>query len=288
MSQAQSNVNVASLAEVYKDYFAIGAAINQNTIVSGKELLINHFNSLTAENEMKPENLQPKENQFTFEVADQFVTFAEQHNKKMRGHTLVWHNQTPDWMFTNPDGSEASRELLLQRMQHHISTVVNRYKGKIYSWDVVNEVIDDNQDLFYRESKWLKLVGEDFIEKAFRYTHEADPNALLFYNDYNECFPEKRDKIYQLVKSLKDKGVPIHGVGMQGHWNLSKPSLDDIRAAIEKYASLGLQIQVTELDVSVFDWEDQRTDLLQPSGIWNGNQQHSFLKTTITFNKAFI
>ncbi|KKI91704.1 1,4-beta-xylanase [Bacillus sp. SA1-12] len=265
MNQLQSKLNIPSFSDVYSDYFSIGAAINQRTIESSKQLLTRHFNSITAENEMKPENLQPNENKFSFEKADQFVAFAEEHNMKMRGHTLVWHNQTPDWMFKEQDGSDASRELLLDRMKTHISTVVGRYQGRIHSWDVVNEVIDDSEVLFLRKSNYLEIVGEDFIEKAFRFAHEADSKALLFYNDYNECHPQKRDKIYKLVKSLIEKQVPIHGIGMQGHWNLTSPSLDNIRAAIEKYASLGLQIQLTELDVSVFDTTDGRTDLKEPT-----------------------
>jgi endo-1,4-beta-xylanase len=265
MSQLQSKLNIPSFSDVYSDFFSIGAAINQRTIESSKQLLTKHFNSITAENDMKPENLQPEENKFTFEKADQFVAFAEEHKMKMRGHTLVWHNQTPDWMFTTPDGSVAKRELLLDRMQTHISTVVGRYKGRIHSWDVVNEVIDDSENLFLRKSNYLDIVGEDFIEKSFRFAHEADPKALLFYNDYNESHPQKRDKIYKLVNSLLEKDVPLHGIGMQAHWNLTSPTLDNIRAAIEKYASLGLQIQLTELDVSVFDTTDRRTDLKEPT-----------------------
>jgi endo-1,4-beta-xylanase len=261
----QQQTSLISLANVYKEYFLIGAAVNKNTIQSQKNLLINQFSSITAENEMKPENLQQEENKFTFEVSDQFISFADEHGIKMRGHTLVWHNQTPDWMFEGKDGSVVGRDLLLERMKNHISKVAGRYKGRIYSWDVVNEAIDDQQDVFFRKSKYLEIVGEDFIEKAFRFAHEADPNASLFYNDYNECNPEKRDKIFKLVHSLIEKDVPIHGVGMQGHWNLTKPSLDEIRAAIEKYASLGLQIQITELDLSVFDYEDKRTDLTEPT-----------------------
>ncbi|MFS0862628.1 endo-1,4-beta-xylanase [Fredinandcohnia sp. 179-A 10B2 NHS] len=253
------------LFDIYQDYFLIGAAINNRTIDSAKQLIVNHFNSITAENEMKPEHLQPEEGTFTFETADKFISFAEEHNKAVRGHTLVWHNQTPDWMFQAPDGSVASKELLLERLKNHISAVAGRYKGRIHSWDVVNEVIDDSDERFLRKSKWLDIAGEEFIEKAFRFAHEADPNALLIYNDYNESQPEKRDKIYQLVKSLLEREVPIHGVGMQAHWNLTSPTIDEIRAAIEKYASLGLQIQLTEFDFSVFNFEDKRTDLKAPT-----------------------
>ncbi|MFA9557074.1 endo-1,4-beta-xylanase [Evansella sp. AB-rgal1] len=261
----QNIKDIPSLQSVYKDYFPIGAAINARTIDTEKNLLKKHFNSLTAENEMKPENLQPKEGVFTFDVADKMIGFAKQNNMRFRGHTLVWHNQTPEWMFANSDGSVASREKILARMENHISTVAGRYKGQIYSWDVVNEAIADEEKVFLRQSKWLELVGEDFIDKAFEYAHKVDPSAALFYNDYNESFPGKREKIYRLVKSLVEKGVPIHGVGLQAHWNIAEPSLDNIREAIERYASLGMQIQITEMDVSAFSWEDKRTDLVKPT-----------------------
>lgn len=265
MNAVLSKKTVPPLHSVYKDYFKIGAAVNPKTVHLQHDLLIAHFNSITAENEMKFENLQPKENCFTFDTADRLIQFAESNDMQVRGHTLVWHNQTPEWVFTDGSGNPASRELLLNRMESHITTVMQRYKGRIRSWDVVNEAIADEGQELLRSSKWQQILGTEFIEKAFEFAHQADPNALLFYNDYNESFPEKREKIYKLVKSLLEKGVPIHGIGLQAHWNLARPHLDEIRAAVEKYASLGLQLQITEIDVSVFDWEDKRTDLLHPT-----------------------
>lgn len=256
----KTTVEVPSLSKVYEEYFNIGAAVNLNTIASQKDLLRKHFNSITAENDMKFIEIQPAEGQFTFEKADQLAAFAKENGMKMRGHTLVWHNQTPDWVF-----QDADRETLLQRMKDHITSVMKRYKGTIFCWDVVNEAVTDEGPELYRPTKWLEIIGEDYIEKAFEFAHEADPDALLFYNDYNESNPEKREKIYKLVKSLIDKGVPIHGVGLQAHWNLVNPSLEDIRTAIERYASLGLKLHLTELDISVFNFEDKRTDLKQPT-----------------------
>ncbi|WP_424767400.1 endo-1,4-beta-xylanase [Paenibacillus sp. sgz302251] len=253
------------LGEQYRDYFDIGAAVNLTTIETQKDVLSAHYNSITAENDMKFERIHPQEGVYTFEAADKLAAFAGQHGMKMRGHTLVWHNQTPDWVFEGSGGATVDRETLLSRMKSHIDTVAGRYKGRIYGWDVVNEAIEDKSGVWLRDSRWLQIIGEDFIAKAFEYAHEADPEAVLFYNDYNECFPEKRDKIIRLVQSLKDKGAPIHGIGLQGHWNLNGPSLADIREAIERYAALGLQLQVTELDISVFDFEDRRTDLKQPT-----------------------
>jgi endo-1,4-beta-xylanase len=256
----KTTVEVPSLSKVYEEYFNIGAAVNLTTTDSQKELLRKHFNSITAENDMKFIEIQPAEGQYTFEKADQLAAFAKENGMKMRGHTFVWHNQTPDWVF-----QDADRETLLQRMKDHITTVMKRYKGKIFCWDVVNEAVTDEGPDLYRQTKWLEIIGEDYIEKAFEFANEADPEALLFYNDYNESNPEKREKIYKLVKSLVDKGVPIHGVGLQAHWNLVNPSLEDIRTAIERYASLGLELHLTELDVSVFNFEDKRTDLTEPT-----------------------
>lgn len=256
------------LKDLYKDAFHIGAAVNPKTIESQKSLLAYHFNSITAENEMKFSSVHPQEDRYTFEEADVIAAFAREHDMALRGHTLVWHNQTPDWVFENGNRGLADRELLLARMRSHIQTVVGRYKDVIYCWDVANEVISDDgndENAFLRPSKWLDIVGEDFIAKAFEYAHEADPQALLFYNDYNESHPHKRERIYRLVRSLLDQGVPVHGVGLQAHWNLYDPSLDDIRAAIERYAQLGLQLQLTELDMSVFRFEDKRTDLSKPT-----------------------
>jgi endo-1,4-beta-xylanase len=258
-------VEVPSLSKVYQESFNIGAAVNLRTIESQQDLLAKHFNSITAENDMKFIEIQPEQGQFTFEKADKLAAFAKEKGMKMRGHTLVWHNQTPDWVFEDANGEQVDRETLLQRMKEHINAVMKRYKGTIFCWDVVNEAVTDEGPDLYRSTKWLEIIGEDYIDKAFEYAHEADPEALLFYNDYNESNPQKREKIYKLVKSLVDKGVPIHGVGLQAHWNLVNPSLEDIRTAIERYASLGLKLHLTELDVSVFNHEDKRTDLTEPT-----------------------
>ncbi|MCT2537034.1 endo-1,4-beta-xylanase [Aquibacillus koreensis] len=264
MTNYSEHKAIPSLHEVYKDYFLIGAAVNPTTLNTQQQLIKKHFNSITAENEMKFERLHPKENEYTFEKADEMMAFAKENGIQVRGHTLVWHNQTSDWIFKNEDGSTVNRERLLERMKSHINTVMERYKGQIYSWDVVNEAVSDSGSNIFRDSKWLEIIGEDFLDKAFEYAHEADPNATLFYNDYNESNPEKRDKIYTLTKGLVERGVPIHGVGLQAHWKLQSPTYDNIRQAIEKYASLGLQIQVTEMDVSFFEEGDKRTDLLTP------------------------
>ncbi len=259
------NRGIPKLHEAFKGAFDIGAAVNPRSIVHAGDLIANHYNSLTAENEMKFVSLHPAENTYTFDEADKIAAFARKNGMKLRGHTLVWHNQTSDWLFQETDGGPVSRDKLLARLKSHIDTVVKRYKDDIYAWDVVNEVIADEGSEPLRSSKWLDIAGPSFVAKAFEFAHEADPKALLFYNDYNESHPLKRDKIYSLVKSLLDQSVPVHGIGLQAHWNLYDPGLDDIRAAIEKYASLGLRLQLTELDVSVFRFDDKREDLVSPT-----------------------
>lgn len=255
-----------SLYQKYQSYFPIGTCVSPSALKTHEELLINHFNSLTSENHMKFEALQPEQDSYDFTVADQLIAFAKEHNKLVRGHTLVWHNQNPSWLFHDKDGNLVDKDTLLKRMEEHINTVVPRYKDTVYCWDVVNEAVEDTgSEILRQNSMWLKIIGPEFIEKAFEFAHAADPDALLFYNDYNESNPVKRDKIYQLVKNLKEKGAPIHGVGLQAHWNIYDPSMDDIRAAIEKYASLGLQLHITEMDISVFKFDDKRTDLMEPT-----------------------
>ncbi|WP_374706190.1 endo-1,4-beta-xylanase [Paenibacillus sp. J23TS9] len=254
-----------ALKSIFSDDFKIGAAVNPLTIRTQEELLAYHFNSITAENEMKFASVHPEEEVYSFDDADRLAAFARKHGLAMRGHTLVWHNQTTDWLFQDHQGQPVSKKVLLERLHSHIHTVVGRYRDDIYAWDVVNEVIADEGAELLRPSKWLDIAGPDFISKAFEYAHEAAPSAQLFYNDYNESHPEKCDKIYTLVKSLIKQDVPIHGIGLQAHWNLFDPSLDDIRTAIEKYASLGMQLQLTELDMSLFRFEDKRSDLKEPT-----------------------
>ncbi|GAB6928283.1 endo-1,4-beta-xylanase [Paenibacillus sp. JCM 10914] len=256
---------IPSLHEAFADCFPVGAAVSPEVLESAGPLIARHYNSLTAENHMKPIELQPEEGVYTFEKADLIANFARVHGMRLRGHTLVWHHQTPDWVFAGPDGQPAAREQLLSRMKAHIDTVVARYRGTVYGWDVVNEAIHDKGVELLRRSRWLELVGEDYIQKAFEFAHEADPDALLFYNDYHETVPAKREKIYTLVKSLLDRGTPIHGIGLQAHWNMYEPSLEDIRAAIERYASLGLKLQFTELDLPMFGSDDKRRDVKRPT-----------------------
>jgi len=246
------------LKDYYKDYFTMGVAVSPQSLKTDEAgLITQQFTSMTPENAMKMGPIHPKENEYNWANADSIVAFAQRNKLKLRGHTLCWHSQAPGWMFKDSAGNAVSKEVLLQRLKDHITTVVTRYKGKIYAWDVVNEAISDSREEYYRNSEWYKICGEEYIAKAFQYAHEADPNALLFYNDYNEISPVKREKIFKLVKSLKDAGVPIHGLGLQGHWALSEPSRSRLDSTLTRYAQLGVTLQITELDVSVYPKEHE-------------------------------
>lgn len=256
--------NATGVAEKYKGCFPIGAAVDSGETTSHAALLKAHFNSVTCENEMKFASLEPNENSFSYSSADAIVNFALQNNMKVRGHTLVWHSQNPDWLFAG-----ATKDTLLARMKNHISKVMAHFKGKAYAWDVVNEAImedgtyrDGNEADDSKKSQWYAIIGESYIEEAFRAAHEADPDAKLFYNDYYDYIPAKQQGIYDMLKGLLDKGVPVHGVGMQCHLNIQGSSdpnnqsyyqdVKHLEDAIKLYSSLGLDVQVTELDMSLY------------------------------------
>lgn len=249
------------LKDYYANYFSIGVAVSPRALKSDEgQLILTQFNSMTPENVMKVGPIHPEENKFNFAPADEIVAFAQTNHMKMRGHTLCWHNQLPGWIFVDQKGDTVSKEVLLNRLKTHITEVVTRYKGKIYAWDVVNEAISDKKDEFYRNSVWYKICGEEFIAKAFQYAHEADPEALLFYNDYNEISSVKRKKIIKLVTDLKKAGVPIHGIGLQGHWAVNEPSRSQLDSTLAEFAATGMKLQITELDISVYPKEHQRRD----------------------------
>lgn len=245
---------IPSLKEVFKDCFRIGVALPYRVLMNPLErkLVSKHFNSITAENEMKPESLLVSVGKYSFLRADEYVRFAQEHGLVVRGHTLVWHSQTPEWFFRDETGKLLSKDAMIERMRQYIHDVVGHFRGKIYAWDVVNEAIDPAQPDGYRRSLWYQIIGPEYIELAFRFAHEADPNALLFYNDYNTFEPRKRDLIYKLVKGLKEKGVPIHGIGMQQHLSIFN-NITEIERTIQLFKSIpGIKIHITELDVSVY------------------------------------
>jgi endo-1,4-beta-xylanase len=252
------------LKDFYREYFDIGVAVSPRALKSDEATLIKkHFNSVTAENAMKSQLIHPEEGRYSWADADSIVAFALRNKMKVRGHTLLWHNQTPSWLFVDAEGKTVSKDVLLARLKTHIFTVVNRYKGKVYAWDVVNEAISDAPGEYLRKTPWLEICGEEYIAKAFQWAHEADPAALLFYNDYNEIDPVKRKKIIRLIQNLKSAGVPIHGAGLQGHWALNEPSEPQLEQTLSEFSALGINLQITELDISVYPKEHssrERTD----------------------------
>lgn len=248
----------ASLKDAYDGYFTVGVAVNQRNVSDSTqiELIKKEFNSITAENDMKPGELHPAEGVWNWERGDKIADFCRKNGIKLRGHCLVWHSQFCDWMFNDKNGKPVSKEVFYSRLRDHIHQVVNRYKDVVYAWDVVNEAMSDagrgwrgHEPNPYRESKLYKLCGDEFIAKAFEYAHEADPDAILFYNDYNAATPIKRDRIYNMVKKMQDAGVPITGIGMQGHYNIYGPSEEDVDSALTKYSKLVDHIHITELDI---------------------------------------
>lgn len=250
------------LKDAYKDYFSIGVAVNMRNISNPEQIAIikKDFNSITAENDMKPQPTEPAYGQFNWENADKIANFCRSNGIKLRGHCLMWHAQIGEWMYKDEKGDLVSKEKLFQNMKHHITAIVERYKDVIYAWDVVNEAISDGgwqggrrgmgeHPSPYCNSPLYQIAGDEFIKKAFIYAREADPNVLLFYNDYNAADPGKRDRIYNMVKSMKEEGVPIDGIGMQGHYNVYGPSMEDVDAALTKYSTIVKHIHITELDI---------------------------------------
>lgn len=215
------------------------------------DLLKKHFTILTPENCMKPQSFQPSEDQINSTRPDQFIDFALKNNLRVVGHTLVWakDDRTPPWFYLDGD-KPASKEVLLERMRKYIRTEMGRYKGKIAMWDVVNEAIDDGSE-FIRPSGWQKACGEDYIAEAFRCAHEIDPDALLIYNDYNNELPGKREKMLRLITSLQAKKVPLHAIGLQGHYEIDRIPLKEIEDTIIEVKKLGLKVVVSELDIDV-------------------------------------
>jgi endo-1,4-beta-xylanase len=242
-----------SLAQAYRGRLRLGAAVEPGQLNTPEgRLLAAQFNSVVAENVMKPSRIQPSENEFHFAPADAIVDFAQQHSMTVRGHTLLWYKRTPDWFWSDKDGQPASRDLVLSRLRQHIETVVGRYKGKVTSWDVVNEVIDPAQPDCLRHDQWLQVVGPDYIDWAFRYAHAADPDARLMINDYSTTLPAKRLCLQRVVQGLLARGVPVHGVGHQMHLSIFEPAVAEVDETLAVFARLGLENQITEMDMSLY------------------------------------
>ncbi|HSB29640.1 MAG TPA: endo-1,4-beta-xylanase [Pyrinomonadaceae bacterium] len=248
--------NEPTLKSAFKDSFLIGAAINRTQFSEQNpvdvSLVISQFNSVTPENVLKWEVVHPQPDKYDFAGSDRFVAFGEKHHMVVIGHTLIWHNQTPRWVFQDEKGKPVDRDTLLKRMRDHIQTVVGRYKGRIHGWDVVNEAL--NEDGSLRQSDWLKILGEDYLVKAFEFAHEADPKAELYYNDYSLENEPKRKGAIELIKKLKAQGVSVAAVGLQGHNKLDWPTVEQQDATISDFAKLGVKVNITELDIDVLPY----------------------------------
>lgn len=244
-----------TLKDAYKDAFKIGCSVN-NAIVQGSDFLsqqivLKQFNSLTPENVLKAETVNPRPGVWNFAQADAYVKFSEEHNMFTVGHTLVWHNQTPDWFFKDDKGNTKSHEAMVEQLRSYIEKVAGRYTGRIKAWDVLNEQIDN--DGSYRQTTWVKGIGsgDELAKLAFKFANQYAPDAELYYNDFNVWRPSKRDGIARMIRMLKKEGIRIDGVGIQGHWGLNYPKKEYIEAAIDTFATLGVKVMITELDVDV-------------------------------------
>lgn len=247
-----------SLKSIYANHFEIGTALSNTQLLAPSQgfdqLLVTEFNTLTAENDMKWERIHPKPREYDFVAADKLVALAQQHNMSVVGHTLVWHSQTPDWVFEDDSGGVISRDALLARMENHIRTLLTRYSGKIKSWDVVNEAL--NEDGTLRDSKWRQIIGDDYLLKAFEIASRIDPTVQLYYNDYNLFNPDKRAGAVKLIKTLQANGIKIDGIGLQGHYAIGYPPLDQLEGSIKAFGELGIKVMITELDVSVLPFPE--------------------------------
>ncbi|HPJ79751.1 MAG TPA: endo-1,4-beta-xylanase [Prolixibacteraceae bacterium] len=249
-----------ALKEAFADHFYIGTAMNTQEI-TGKdsasvEVIKKHFNAVVAENCMKAGPIQPREGEFRFDLPDQLADFAEAHGMYLSGHVLIWHSQAPRWFFTDSLGNTVTPEVLTQRMKDHIYTVVGRYKGRVKGWDVVNEAI--LEDGSWRKSKFYEILGEEFVPLAFQFAHEADPEAELWYNDYNEWYPGKVETVVKLIGQLRERGLRIDGVGMQGHLAMDGPTIEEYEKAIVAYANAGVKVMITELDMTALPFPDPK------------------------------
>ncbi len=246
-------VQTPTLQESMGKYFLVGAAVNTD-LVDGKTpgteaMTIKQFNQVVAENCMKGEVNHPEVNRFDFREGDKLADWAQRNGKTLIGHCLVWHSQPPKWMFTDAEGKQVSRETLIGRMYNHIMTVVTHYKGKVKGWDVVNEAIED--DGSYRKSLYYKIIGPEYIELAFQFAHEADPNVELYINDYSMAKPGKREAYCKIIRNLKAKGLRIDAIGMQSHNGYNYPDYAEYEKSIEAFAAEGVKVMMTELDMNM-------------------------------------
>lgn len=250
VTAAAGPASAQTLRDAAEGRFLIGTAAEPYELDNPKyaKILARQFSSVTAENAMKPAALHAKQGELTFGEADRLVAFAQEHGLEVIGHVLIWHQAAPDWMFTDGSGRPLPRDVALQNMREHIHAVAGHFRGKVRGWDVVNEAISDSGP-YLRDTPALRAIGEDYVIKAFEFAHEADPDAELYYNDYNIDMPYKRDKGLRMVRELLGAGVRLDAVGIQGHWLLESPPLDEINDGIQAFIDLGVRVEITELDI---------------------------------------
>jgi endo-1,4-beta-xylanase len=243
----------ATLKGAFAESFRVGAALNADQFeerdARGAALVKTHFNTITSENVLKWTLVHPRPGKYEFAAPDKYVAFGERNGMFIVGHTLIWHNQTPRWVFQDDVGNPVSRDTLLARMRDHIHTVVGRYRGRINGWDVVNEAVEEDGSL--RKTPWLTIIGEDYLVKAYEFAREADPAAELYYNDYSVENAPKRAGVIALIKRLQAQGIRVAAVGLQGHNKLNWPTPAQQDSAITAIAALGVKVMITELDVDV-------------------------------------
>ena len=247
------NTSRPVLKDVFQKDFYIGAALSVDQICGREpetmDLVAKQFNSITPENILKWEEVHPEPERYNFDAPDQYVAFGAKHGMHVIGHNLIWFHQTPQWVFQDQAGHPLSREALLERMKEHIFTVMGRYRGRIHGWDVVNEAIMN--DGSFRKCKWLEIIGEDYVQKAFEFARQADPNAELYYNEYDFEFSPKTEGVIRLIRNLQVNGIRVDGVGIQGHWFLDYPKMDLLENYVTALSSLGVKLMITELDIGV-------------------------------------
>ncbi|MBN2657333.1 MAG: endo-1,4-beta-xylanase [Spirochaetales bacterium] len=269
--------DLEALSSVYGGSFLMGAAAEPYQLEGAEgALLAYHFNSLTAENAMKFRTIHPEENTYNFEPADRLAAFAKENRMKMRGHTFVWHHpdEIAPWVFADESGQARSREEVLSILKDHMAALIDRYGDSVYAWDVVNEAVDLSQPDKMRRTPWYESIGPDYVDQAFLLARELSPKAKLFLNDYDTFEPAKREALFALVKGMKERGIPIDGVGLQLHLTLSHPPLEEIEKTIDLFRTLDVEIHITELDMSLYSREFQTME--EPDGDSLIRQAHRY------------
>lgn len=266
---ANSNVNAQTsccrqtLKEFAKDKFSIGVAMTAkqgaDELPNVTELIKRHFNCIVAENGMKSEIIHPEKDRYYWNTGDSLVMFGQKYNMDVYGHVLIWHSQLAKWFPVDDNGHPVSKQEMRKRMKDHIYTIMRRYKGKIKGWDVVNEAIED--DGSYRKSPFYNILGEEYIPLAFKYAHEADPDAELYINDYGMNGKAKRDTYVRIVNDLKRSGLRIDAIGMQGHMGMDYPDIDEFEESIKAFAATGCNVMITEWEMSALPTVHQSADI---------------------------